>query len=99
MIIKVERTGGFAGISECTEMNSNDLPGQLRTTVMELANGKIGPTTSMKSVPTGAADHYSYRIIIDDGHSPRVIECNEHDINDRLMSLITYVHKNARKRK
>jgi hypothetical protein len=99
VIIKVERTGGFAGMSEYSQMNSDDLPASLKTALTKLINDNVKPSNSLKSVPKGSADHYSYRITVDDGANQRVIECNQYNIQDNLKSLVTYVEKHNRKRK
>ena len=53
----------------------------------------------MKSSPRGAADHYTYKISIQDGTNQNVIECNQYNIQDDLKSLIRYVEKNSKKGK
>jgi hypothetical protein len=97
MIIRIERSGGFAGINEDSQVNSDDLPASMKTTLTKLINVKR--PNRLKSVPKGSADHYSYRITVDDGTKKQVIDCSEYDIQDDLMSLVTFVHKHRRKRK
>jgi hypothetical protein len=98
LIIKVERTGGFSGMSEYSEMDSDDLPEILQTTLTNFINEKVNASNSLKSMPKGAADHYSYRITVDDGAKSRVIECSQYDIKDDLKSLVAYVKKHNVKR-
>ncbi len=93
VIVRVERTGGIAGISQYSEMNSDDLPTSLKTTLSKVVNDNIGSANSLKSIPKGAADHYTYKITVDDGSNQKVIECNQYDIHDNLKSLVTYVEK------
>jgi len=80
-------------------MNSDDLPGPMRKTLSKIVNGNSGSSRSIKSLPKGAADHYSYRITVDDGSNARVIECNQYNIKDNLKSLINYVEKHSSKAK
>jgi hypothetical protein len=48
-----------------------------------------------KFTPTGAADHYTYKISIGDGVNRKCIECNEYNIEDDLKSLVRYIEKNS----
>ena len=93
MIIKVERTGGLAGISKYSEIDSNHLPSSLKTVLINLVNENEKTPNSVKLVPKGAADHFTYRITINDGPKQKVIECDQYTINNSLKSLVTYVEK------
>lgn len=89
----MERHGGFAGISQYNEMNTDDLPSSLKTRLNRLVSNATEPCKSVKSVPKGAADHYSYRITIDYGDNQRVIEGNQYDMQDSWKPIISYVEK------
>jgi len=93
MLVKVERSGGFAGISNQSEMNSDDLPASLQTVLAKLMKNDIKPSKPLKFVPKGSADHFSYRITVVDGSNHRVIECSQYDLQDDLKSLVTYMEK------
>ena len=67
MIIRVERTGGFAGISESSELHCEDLPSELENTIKKIIRNTKTSSLPLKSTPKGAADHYAYRITVDDG--------------------------------
>jgi hypothetical protein len=96
--IKVERSGGFTGISVTSEMDGKDLPSELMTTAKKIMARQKSSST-MKSTPKGAADHYTYKISIINGGSRSVIECNQYNIQDDLKSLVKYVEKNSKKDK
>lgn len=96
MKITVQKSGGFSGVSHYSEINSDDLPSSLKKTLMNLAGKNKASLRSLKSVPKGAADYYSYKITLDDGSNQRVIECNEYDIQNNLKSLVTYVEKHKK---
>ena len=98
MIIKVERTGGFSGISKYSEMNSDDLPSALETTVKKIIKSAKTSSLPLKSTPKGAADHYTYKISIKDGGNENIIECNQYSIQDDLKSLIKYIESNPLKK-
>ncbi|HEX7178316.1 MAG TPA: protealysin inhibitor emfourin [Nitrososphaeraceae archaeon] len=98
MRIRVERSGGLAGIPISNEIDEKDLPSTLIRTAKKMIEDKKSPSLSMKSSPRGAADHYSYKISILDGTIKRVIECNQFELQDDLRSLIKYVEKHPNKR-
>lgn len=98
MRIRVERSGGLAGIPISNEMDEKDLPSALISTAKKIIEDKRLSSLSIKSSPKGAADHYSYKISINDGVQRRIIECTQHDIQDDLKSLIRFIEKNSKKK-
>jgi len=92
--IKVERSGGFAGISSTNELNVDKLPFLLEGTVRELLNTK---RTKALTLPKNAVDYFRYKITIQDGNNDNVIECIDTQMNDSLKSLVSYVQKNSMK--
>lgn len=98
MRIRIERTGGFAGIPISNEIDANDLPSGLLQTARKILQDKKTPSLSSKSSPKGSADHYTYKISMQDGTNRSVIECNQYNIEDDLKSLVKYIEKNTKKR-
>jgi len=96
--IRVERSGGLAGIPISNEMDEKDLPPALIRTAKKIIDDKSLSSLSMKSSPKGAADHFSYKISINDGGQRRIIDCTQYDIQDDLKSLIRYIEKNSKKK-
>ena len=96
MIIKVERSGGLTGIPISNEMDAKDLPSAQISTAKKIIEDKKGSSLSMKSSPRGAADYYTYKILIQDGMNRRVIECNQYNIQDELKSLVKYIERNSK---
>ena len=85
-------------MSESVESDSDDLPSTLETIAKKMMKStKKLPLTS-KSTPKGAADHYTYKISIKDGVNEKMIECNQHNIQGDLKSLIKYVERNSNKK-
>ena len=97
MIIKVERSGGLTGISTTNEMDVMDMPSALITTAKKIMADQKSSSSLMKSAPKGAADHYIYKISIQDGMNRRVIECNQYNIQADLKSLVKYVERYSMK--
>jgi hypothetical protein len=101
--VKVERSGGFAGISSSNEMDVDNLPPSIEGAVRALLdsrtkNGEKLPARKILRRPKGAADHLNYKITIQTGEKDHVIECDEFDMNSNLKSLVNYVQKNSKKR-
>jgi hypothetical protein len=97
MRIRVERTGGLAGIQISNEIDANGLPSVLLQTARKIMQDK--KRFSLKSGLKGSADHYVYKISVQDGNNQSVIECNQFNIGDDLRSLVRYVEKNSKRRK
>ena len=93
MIIKVERSGGFAGIPVSNEIDANNLPSALVTKLKKIMENTNSSTLPIKDTPRGAADHYTYKISIQDAGNLKVIECNQFNIEDDLKSLVKFVEK------
>jgi hypothetical protein len=97
MRIRVERTGGLAGIPISNEIDASGLPSGLLQTARKIMQDK--KPFSLKSGSKGAADHYVYKISVQDGDKQSVIECNQFTIRDDLKSLVRYVEQNSKRRK
>lgn len=98
MKIKVERSGGFAGIPLFNEMDEKDIPSSLVHSAKRIIEtGKVSPGAA-KSRQKGAADKYIYKISVQDGTSLKFIECNQDDIKDDLKSLVKYIERNSKQK-
>jgi Emfourin len=94
MIIKVERSGGLTGIPMTKEVDANDLPPTLVTTAKKIMENAKTYSLPLSTRPKGAADQFTYRILIRDGIKKSVIECNEYNIQDELRLLVRYIERN-----
>ena len=99
MIIKIERSGGIAGISRSTEIDSRELPSALATKINKIIQNRKLATMSSKVTPRGAADHYAYKISINDGENKIIIECNQYNLQNDFKSLIKYIEKHSKRDK
>jgi hypothetical protein len=97
--IRVERSGGMAGITISNEIDTKDLPSTLISTAKKIIEDEEVSNLSMKSSPRGAADHYIYKISIEDGADRKIIECNQYNIQDDLKSLVKYIERNSKVKK
>jgi hypothetical protein len=99
MIIKVERSGGFTGIPMSNAVDAKDLPSALVTKIKKMMSNSGPPSLPLKSTPKGAADHFTYKILIQDGINQRIIECNEYNIQNDIKSLIRHIERISKKEK
>ena len=97
MKIKIERSGGFAGITSSNELDSDKLPPSLQSTVKDLLDKKKLSLTKDLGRPKGGADYLNYTITIQDGKKDKVIECNEFDMDSTVKTLVNFVQKNSKK--
>jgi hypothetical protein len=97
VIIKVERSGGFAGIPLSKEIDAKDLPSTLISTAKKIMEHKKLSSLPLKGTPRGATDYYCYKISFQEGINRRVINCNEHNIQDDLKSLVKYIERYSKK--
>jgi hypothetical protein len=93
VIIKVERSGGLAGLRKTAEIDAKNLPPSLVTSARKLLNVKETPLQAKSK----GADYYNYRISIQDGKQRKVIECTQYNIHDELKSLVKYIENNSKK--
>jgi hypothetical protein len=96
--IRIERSGGFTGIPLFNEMDTKELPSPLLQIAKKIIETKKTSSLPLKSHPKGSADHYTYKISIQDGTNLRVVECNQYDLKDDLKSLVKYVERNSKQK-
>jgi hypothetical protein len=95
--IKVERSGGFAGIPSSIEMDSDKLPSSIIGKVRELLDNRKLPSLKNPGRHKSAADYLNYKITIQNGKKNHVIECSELEMDDNVKSLVNYLQKNSKK--
>jgi hypothetical protein len=93
--IRIERSGGLAGIATSREMGIETLPSSMTNKVHEILNER-NPNAS-KAVPKGSADQFNYKITIRDGIDETVIECSEYNMSENLRELIGYIERHTKK--
>jgi hypothetical protein len=98
VIIKIERYGGLTGIRTCTEMDSKDLPDALVTKAKKIIENPNSFDIALKATPKGAADHYSFKISIQDGGNKSELVCNQYELQDDLKLLIKYIEKSSKRK-
>lgn len=97
MKIKIERSGGFAGISSSCELDADMLPPSFEGTIQELLDHRRPPLTIGSNQLKVASDYFNYKITIRNGKKACVIECNELQMDSGMKSLVNYVQRNSEK--
>lgn len=99
MKIKVERSGGFAGISTSSEIEAERLPSSIEDTVRKLLVKKKLPSMKREGLtrPKTAADYFNYKITIQDAKKAKVVEYDEYNMDSSVKSLVSYVQENSMK--
>jgi hypothetical protein len=93
--ISVERSGGFAGIPLTKKIDESDLPPSLISMAKKIILDKNQFSLPMKSPPRGAADHYFYKISIEDGGKQTIINCDQYNIKNDLKLLVNHILKDT----
>jgi len=94
--VKIERSGGFTGLTRSYEVESDDLPSPLVARLKKVMKNDYLSSPNLRFAPKGSADFQTYKITIEDGSNSRVIECSEHNIQDNLKTLVKYVEKHSK---
>jgi hypothetical protein len=100
MIIRVERSGGFAGMSQRAVIDTDQLEPQERQELLGLVeSSKFFDThldTGSSSTQPGA-DRFHYTITIERGQQRRTVELGEGDIPENWQPLIQRINALARR--
>ncbi len=98
MIVRHERSGGFAGITTTLEVDSESLSAKAAKELKELVEKAFPPDQPKKKKAT-MPDQYEYEFVIEDGDKPRQYVFNDESINDDLRALSKWLITTAQKRK
>ncbi len=98
MIIRVERSGGFAGMSQRAVIDTDRLDPQERQELLGLveSSGFFETKLDSASSQTGA-DRFHYSITIERGQQHRTVELGENDIPENWQPLIQRINSLARR--
>ena len=98
MKIRLERTGGFAGMSTTIEIDTGSLSEEERahvTRLVEDADFFALQADMLRSDPA-SADRFQYRITIESTDSTHTVEATESAAPEALAELIDWLNRNAR---
>jgi hypothetical protein len=98
MIIRVERTGGFAGMTMRSVINTEQLDPEDRQNLMELVESSGIFESSPESDPDQQGrDRFHYSLTIEYHEQHRTLELDESEIPDSWQSLIQCINNLARR--
>ena len=98
MIIHIQRSGGFTGMSPHTVIDTDQLGPQERQELQGLVELSGFFSADVKPIPDkGQADRFNYRISIEDGTRQRTVELDESEIPEAWQPLIQRINMLARR--
>lgn len=99
MIIRFERTGGFAGTTQQATIDSETLAPQERMSLHQLVEASsFFELPEQIGAPGAGADRFSYRLRIENGDQSHAIEVGEAAVPEPLLPLIQQLSRLARRR-
>jgi hypothetical protein len=99
MRISFERTGGFAGISKKTTVDTDTLPGNEAATLprlVEVADFFRLPEQIISSNP--GSDRFQYKLTVEDNGKQHTVTVSEAALPGTLRPLIEWLQNTAQKR-
>ena len=98
MIVRHERSGGFAGITITAEVASETLSAKEAKELKELVE-KAFPLDQPKKKKATMPDQFNYEFVIEDGDKLRTYVVTDESINNDMRALSKWIIATAQKRK
>jgi hypothetical protein len=98
MIVRHERSGGFAGITITAEVDSATLPPKQAQELKELVE-KAFPLDQPKKVKATMPDQFNYEFVIEDEGKTKTYQTNDESITDEMRALSKWLIATAQKNK
>jgi hypothetical protein len=97
MIIRHERSGGFAGLTVTAEVDSETLTTKEAKELKELVEQAF-PLDQPKKKKATMPDQFDYEFVIEDDDNPRQYHATDETITDEMRALSKWLIATARKR-
>jgi len=99
MRVVLERSGGFAGISQTYSVSSDELPAEEAQKVADFveAAGFFGLPSIIRSTEPGA-DRFQYKITVESEHGSHTVQMDEAAVPPRLQPVLNWMKNAARKK-
>jgi hypothetical protein len=99
MRIRLERSGGFAGIKLSTSVDTEELGAEQAGKIRNMVEGAafFGLPETIKSARP-MPDRFIYRIQVEEGSRAKVVEVDEASLPDQLKPLVKHLVDAARKK-
>ncbi len=98
MIVRHERSGGFAGITVTAEVDSETLSAKEAKELKGLVEQAFSANQPKKKKAT-MPDQFEYEFVIEDGDKPRKYLVNDETITDEMRALSKWLIAAVQKRK
>jgi hypothetical protein len=98
MIIRHERSGGFAGITTTVEVDSESLSAKEAKELKGLVE-KALPLDQPKKKKATMPDQFNYEFVVEDGDKSRKYQVNDESITDDMRALSKWLIAAAQKQK
>jgi len=100
MKIYLESSGGFAGVSNSSFLDTESMVPEEKQKVQEIikaTNFFDLPVESEIKPKPGSADYINYKITVDEGHRKHTIRTNDITLPAKLRDLVTFLESKAEK--
>lgn len=97
MIIRYERSGGFAGITTTAEVDSESLSAKEAKELKGLVE-KALPTDQPKKKKATMPDQFEYEFVIEDSGKPRKYLITDESLTDDMRALSKWLIATAQKK-
>ncbi|MFN6558855.1 MAG: protealysin inhibitor emfourin [Nostoc sp. ChiSLP01] len=99
MRISFERTGGFAGISKKTTVDTAELPANEAKTLLQLVEaGDLFRLPERITSPNPQSDRFQYKLTVEDNGKQHTVTVSEAALPGTLRPLIEWLQNIAQKR-
>lgn len=97
MIVRHERSGGYAGITVNVEVDSATLPAKHANELKGLVEKAFPSDQPLKKQAT-MPDQFNYEFIIEDGDKTKTYQVNDQTITDEMRDLSKWLIATAQKK-
>jgi hypothetical protein len=99
MRISVERSGGFAGISQTQSISTDQMPAEDAEKVVDLVHGAgfFALPSVIHSTEPGA-DRFQYKITVESEHGDHIVQVDEGAVPPSLQPVLDWIKNSARTR-
>ena len=98
MRLVLERSGGFAGLSQTYSISSEQMPAEEAQKVVDLVQAaRFYELPSVIPSTEPGADRFQYRITVESEHGTHMVQVDEAAVPPRLQPVLNWMKNSARK--
>jgi len=97
MRVRLERSGGFAGINRASSVSTDQIPAEEARRVAALveASGFFELPSVIRSTEPGA-DQFQYKITVESEHGTHTVQVDEAAVPPSLQPVLSWIKNSAR---